>query len=115
MTAGEAEEPLTLQNIEQYLSLFEDCLHETLPAPITSAIAEPTSRDIDDFTAVGSKKNIQTPSEDIRRYSKAPPTIPVDDLKEKAEEKLIDGGKLREYATEYWEKRKEQTVKNVKN
>jgi nitrogen fixation-related uncharacterized protein len=84
---------------------------------VISTIADPSGRDNEEFNNnyTVTKKNIETPSQDdVRCYSKAVPNVQFDELKEKAEERLIEEEKLREYATEYWEKRKEQTGKNVR-
>lgn len=42
--------------------------------------------------------------EEVTRYTKIPPGL--DELKENKEEKLLEGDKLREFASEFWEKRK---------
>lgn len=45
--------------------------------------------------------------DDFTRYSRPAPNIGGDDLKDKGEESLVEQPKLRDYASQFWDKKKQ--------
>lgn len=81
------EETITTSNMEQYLAELENMIVKAC--------------------RLEDKVN-QSYKDEITNYSRTPPTV-SEDIKEMREERLLEPDRLRNYAGDYWERRKNKT------